>query len=333
MNIIFKAPLIALTIAISATNLHASQLRIATDSGSRGSPVALSMEKWGSLITEATAGTSNEIKVDIFYQDELGGQQEIYDLHIAGEVDMMITWPQTSYDTRMGLRNVPYMFVDWEQAFEAYAPNGWLNDLYNEVHNDLGLKFFGAYPEGFSGVATRGRYARNIADARGLKIRVPANFPNPQTLQAMGYSSESIAWGEVYTSLQTGVVDGDGGNVIYWDYEYFRDVLDYYVRTRQTFVTGVLSMNLASWDKLNEEQQQIVSDAAFKVSQQQFTEARERDNFYVEKAIEAGMEYIELSEDEIKELATATRERVWPLLEREFSKELVEQIRNNAVTF
>lgn len=332
MNNIFKAALITLSIIV-ASHLHATELRIATDSGSRGSPVALSMEKWGSIITEATAGTDNEIKVDIFYQDELGGQQEIYDLHIAGEVDMMITWPQTSYDTRMGLRNVPYMFVDWDQAFDAYAPDGWLNKLYDEVHQDLGLKFFGAYPEGFSGVATRGRYARNIEEARGLKIRVPANFPNPQTLQAMGYSPESIAWGEVYTSLQTGVVDGDGGNVIYWDYEYFRDVLDYYVRTRQTFVTGVLSMNLTSWDKLNDAQKQIVSDAALQVSQQQFEEAQERDNYYVAQAIEAGMEYIELTNDEIKELATVSREKVWPLLENEFTKELVDKIRNNAVNF
>lgn len=331
MNKLFKQATLSACFFGMASSVYATELRIATDSGSRGSPVANSMEMWADIVTEKTKGTTDEIKIDIFYQDELGGQQEVYDLHIAGEVDMMITWPQTSYDTRMGLRNVPYMFFDWEQAFEAYSPGGWLNELYDDVHNDLGLKFFGAYPEGFSGVATRGKYATDIKSARGLKIRVPANFPNPQTLQAMGYSPESISWGEVYTSLQTGVVDGDGGNVIYWDYEYFRDVLDYYVRTRQTFVTGVLSMNLMTWDGMTDTQKEVVSEAAYEVSKRQFDEARERDEMYVQKAIESGMEYIELSEKEINGIASEVRDSVWPLLESEFSKELVEEIRENSI--
>ncbi|QOR37746.1 TRAP transporter substrate-binding protein DctP [Billgrantia diversa] len=306
------------------------EFRLATDSGSKGSPVGDSMERWASIIEENTKGTPDEISVDIFYQDELGDQKEVFDLLMVGEVDMMINWPMTSYDRRMGLRNVPYLFLDWEEAFAAYKTGGWLNDLYSEVHEDMGLKFFGAYPEGFAGVATRGQYATTVEGADGLKIRVPGNFPNPETMQAMGYAPVSITWGEVYTSLQTGVVDGDGGNVIYWDYEYFRDVLDYYVRTRHNFVTGVLSMNQQSWEQLNKNQKEIVADAAAEVSAQQFEDAREFDQSYVEKAIEAGMKYIEPSEEELQELALVTREKVWPQLDDEFGSELVSKIRERA---
>ena len=222
------------------------------------------------------------------------------------------------------------MFFSWEQALEAYAPGGWLNTIYDEVHRDQGLKFFGAWPEGFGGVATRGAYATTVEGAEGLKVRVPSSFPHPQTLQALGYQPTSITWGETFTSIQTGVVDGDAGNVIYWDYEYLRDVLDYYVRTKHTFATGVLSMNLESWESLNESQQEIVTDAARSVMEKQFEDARGRDEFYVEKAVESGMEYIEPSEEEIRALATAAREQVWPLMEAEFGSELVDQVKENA---
>lgn len=318
---------------IFCTTANATELTFATDSGARGSPVGESLKRWANIVEEKTEGTSDEIEVEVFYEEELGGQSAVYDLHMAGEVDMMIVWPQTSYDARMGLRNVPYMFVNWDEAFEAYRQGGWLNELYNQIHNDLGLKFFGAYPEGFAGISTQGRYALTPEEAEGLTIRVPANFPNPQTVQAMGYSSQSIDWGEVYTAIQTGVVDGGGGNVIYWDYEYFRDVIDYYVRTRHTFVTGVLSANQATWKDLNADQKKIVAEAAETVSKEQFDSAYEEDQKYVRKAKEAGIEYIDPTREQMGKLAEPVREQVWPELERAFSPEMIEAIEKNATEF
>lgn len=306
------------------------KLKLATDSGAKGSPAGDAIETWARLIEENTRGTADEIEVDVFYQDELGDQKEVFDLLVVGEVDMMLNWPLTSYDKRMGLRNAPYLIMSWEQALDAYKPGGWLNNIYSDIHEDLGLKYFGAWPEGFAGVATRGRYATSIEDARGLKVRVPSNFPNPQTMQALGYQATAITWGEVYTSIQTGVVDGDAGNIIYWDYEYFRDVLDYYVRTRHTFVTGALSMNLESWEALSDKQKQVVADAARSVMEKQFVEARDRDQYYVQKAVESGMKYIEPTEEELRKMAKAAREQVWPLLDEEFGADIVTQVRNNA---
>lgn len=328
---------IARTLAVSAAvvfSMAASaetvKLKLATDTGAKGSATGEALEHWAELIQKETAGTPDEIKINIFYQDELGDQKEVFDLFMAGEVDMMINWPLTSYDKRMGLRNMPYMFLNWEQAFDAYRPGGWLNTIYNEVHNDQGLMFFGAWPEGFGGVATRGKYATTVEGAKGLKVRVPSNFPNPQTMQALGYQATAIAWGEVYTSIQTGVVDGDAGNVIYWDYEYFRDVLTHYTRTKHVFVTGVLSMNSESWDQLNANQQKVVADAASVVMEKQFADAKAKDQSYVDKAVASGMKYIEPTEEELRALAKVAREKVWPQMEEEVGAELVKKVRDNA---
>lgn len=306
------------------------KFKMATDSGAKGSPTGDAIELWADLIQKKTAGTPDEIKIDIFYQDELGDQKEVFDLFTVGEVDMMLNWPLTSYDKRMGLRNTPYMFFNWEQAFDAYRPNGWLNTIYKDVYKDQGLEFFGAWPEGFAGVATRGKYATTVEGAKGIKVRVPSGFPNPQTLQALGYQPASITWGEVYTSIQTGVVDGEAGNTIYWDYEYFRDVLTHYTRIKHMFVTGVLSMNSESWQQLNTNQQKIVADAALVVMEKQFADAKALDQSYVDKAVAAGMKYIEPTDDEIRELAKVAREKVWPLMEKEMGAELVQRLRDNA---
>ncbi|MDM7930724.1 TRAP transporter substrate-binding protein DctP [Tabrizicola sp.] len=303
------------------------ELKIATDSGDRESPSGQAIANWAKAIEE---GSNGEIKTRVFYQNELGGQLEVFDLFVAGEVDLMLSWPSTSYDKRIGILNTPYMVTSWDEAFEAYKPGGWVNGALNVVFNDIGLKYFGAWPEGFSGVATRGAYATDLAGASNIKVRTPPLFPFPQILESMGYQTAAIDWGEVYTSIQTGVVDGDAGNVIYWDYEYFRDVLDYYVRTKHTFVTGNLLANLESYNELSPEHQKLIEDAAVAEMSKQFTDAQATDQKYVDLAVAGGMEYFELSDEQIAPIAAKVRAEVWTQMEPDVGKEIMDLIRANA---
>ncbi|WP_286237918.1 TRAP transporter substrate-binding protein DctP [Neptuniibacter halophilus] len=313
--------------ALMTAPLHAETLKMATDSGAKGSPAGDTLERWAELIEKNSGG---DIDVKVFYQNELGSQNEVFDLHVAGDVDVMLNWPMTSYDKRIGVIYTPYMTLSWDEALKAYSPGGWVNNMLGDIYADIGLKFFGPWPEGFNGVATRGKYATNIAEAEGLKVRTMTVFPAPQTMQALGYQTAAIDWGEVYTALQTGVVDGEAGNVIYWDYEYFRDQLDYYVRSKHFFMTGVLSMNAESFESLSEAHQKVVADAAKEVMMQQFSAAKAQDEHYVKEAEKAGMKYFELSDEQIKEFARAAREKVWPLMDAEVGTEIMDTIRGNA---
>lgn len=320
---IFSAAALGTALLASAATA-ATELKFATDSGDRESPSGIALAAWANAVEE---GSNGEIDVKIFYQNELGGQLEVFDLFVAGEVDAMISWPSTSYDKRIGILNTPYMVTSWEEAFEAYKPGGWANGVLNTVFNDIGLKYFGAWPEGFSGVASRGAYALDLESAKGMKVRTPPLFPFPQILEAMGYQTAAIDWGEVYTSIQTGVVDGDAGNVIYWDYEYFRDVLDYYVRTKHTFVTGNLLVNLETYEGLSDEHKQLIEDAAVDVMQARFEAARAEDQHYVDLAIESGMQYFELTDEQLAPIAEKVRAEVWPQMEPDVGQEIMDLIR------
>lgn len=325
----FAAAVAVAGIAATATFPAAAQvtLKMATDSGAKGSPAGNALERWAELIE---TGSNGEIEIEIFYQNELGGQQEVFDLLVANDVSLMLNWPMTSYDERIAVLYAPYMVLSWDEALEAYRPGGWINRMLDGIYKDIGLKFFGAWPEGFNGIATRGRYATTIEEARGLKVRVAPVFPLAESVQALGYQTATIDWGEVFTAIQTGVVDGDGTNVIYWDYEYFRDTLDYYTLTKQQFITGILSMNLEAFEALTPEQQQLVQDSAVKVMEEQFEAAEALDRSYVEKAKAAGMEYIELTDEQLKALAKTAREVVWPVMEKRIGSEIMETIRANA---
>jgi len=321
--------LLALTgvVALAGTGAHAMTLKMATDSGAKGSPAGDALDRWAALIEQ---GTDGAVDVEIFYQNELGGQQEVFDLFVANDVSLMLNWPMTSYDRRISILYTPYMVLSWDEALEAYKPGGWINVMLDGIYADLGLKFFGAWPEGFNGIATKGAYATNVEQASKMKIRVPPVFPLAETVQALGYQTATIDWGEVFTAIQTGVVDGDGANVIYWDYEYFRDTLDYYTRTKQQFLTGILSMNSTAFEALTPAQQKVVQDAAVTVMEEHFQAARALDLSYVEKAEAAGMTYVEPNDAQIRALASAVRAQVWPLMDEAVGKEIMDQVRANA---
>ncbi len=327
----FASKILCLTASVfmlaAAPALAETQLKLATDSGAKGSPSGDALDRWAELIEE---GTDGEVQVDVFYQNELGSQAEVFDLFVAGDIDMMINWPITAYDERLGVLFTPYMVTSWEEAFEAYKPGGWVNDMLVGIYDDLGLKFFGPWPEGFNGIASANKYAMSEEEASDLKIRVPAMFPMAESVQALGYQTATIDWSEVFTAIQTGVVDGDGANIIYWDYEYFRDVLDYYNQTKMQFVTGVIAMNNGAWEDLSEEHQQVVQNAALTVMEEAFDQAQERDQYYIEQAKAAGMEYIEPSDEQLAEMAKKVREAVWPLMEERIGSEIMDTIRANA---
>ena len=333
---ITRSTALAATMALAAAGAETGAqaqdvtLRLATDSGAQGSPSGDAMDRWAALIEEGTGGA---VEVDVFYQNELGGQQEIFDLFVAGDVDIMLNWPTTAYSDRLSVLFAPYMVTSWEEALEAYSPEGWLYAMLGDIYDEMGLVFLGVWPEGFNGIASKGGYAMTVEEAGDMKIRVPPMFPLAEAVQALGYQTATIDWGETFTAIQTGVVDGDGANIIYWDYEYFRDTLDYYNRTKQNFVTGILSANAGSMEALSEEQRRVVADTAVTVMEEAFETARERDQGYVELAIESGMTYVEPTEEQLGALARAVREDVWPLLEERVGPEIMDTIRANATQF
>ena len=312
-----------------STHVDTTVLKMATDSGTKGSPSGNALLRWAELIE---TGTNGGIEVKVFYQHELGGSQDVFDLYIANDINLSLNWPMTSYDPRIAVIYTPYMFTDWDDALAAYRPGGWINGMLATIYADLGLKFFGAWPEGFSGVATKGKYATSVEAASELTmtLRAPPMFPYPETVQAMGYQTATIDWGEVFPAIQMGVVDGDAANVIYWDYEFFRDTIDYYTHTKQNFNTGILSINQATWEELSAEQQKVVQDAAIIVMEEGFTNAQALDKFYVEKAKAAGINYVELSDEEIELLAKVVRDKVWPMMEERIGKKTMATIRANA---
>lgn len=302
-------------------------LTIVTESGDKASPQGKAIQRVAELAREYSQGC---VEMETFFQDQLGGPLELNDHLAQGNIDLLLGWPSSSYDERLSALHLPYLALNWEDAAKTYGSDGWLSNLMRPIFLENGLRYMGPFPEGFGGVATRGAYATTHAEAQRIKVRSSPIFPLPQTLKAMGYQAVPIDWSETYTSIQTGVVDGDSSNVIYWDYTYFRDLLQYYVHTRHNFSFFAFLMSQHSWEALDEQNQEAISRAIDTVAQEQFDGAQAEDQKWIEKAQEDGIKYIEPSDSEMADLVKRVRAEVWGGAEGSIGKDLMQVIRQNA---
>jgi len=300
---------------------------MATEAGDRESPQGQAVKRIADLVEEQTDG---RIRINVFYQDEIGGPQELFDQLVRGNIDLFLGWPQTSYDERLGVLQLPYLTLGWEDALKAYSKDGWVSEIIDPVLADIGLEYLGPFPEGFGGIATSDSYATNYDDARGIKLRSQPIFPLPQTIQAMGFQAVPIDWSEVYTSIQTGVVDGDSSNVIYWDYIYFNDLLDYFVHSKHNFSFYTFLMNQDSWEGMDDEDRGIIAGAVDQVINKQFEDAQAEDEKWIQTAQNDGMEYIVPSDEEMAAWIERVREDVWAEAENSLGEEIMQEVRNLA---
>ncbi|WP_234252825.1 TRAP transporter substrate-binding protein DctP [Billgrantia aerodenitrificans] len=319
---------VALTFSVaSVASADSLRLTMATESGDRDSTQGQAISRISELVEEKSDG---RISINVFYQDEIGGPQELFDQLVRGNIDLMLTWPHTSYDERLGVLHLPYLSLGWDEALETYGRDGWLSEIIGPIFSDIGLEYLGPFPEGFGGIATRNTYATNYEDARGIRVRSQPIFPLPQTVRAMGFQAVPIDWSEVYTSIQTGVVDGDSSNVIFWPYTYFNDLLDYYVHSQHNFSFYAFLMNQDAWKALDDQDRAIISEAVEVIVNEQFESARDEDDKWIQKAQEDGMKYIVPSDQEMADWIERVRDQVWQEAEKSLGADVMDAVRANA---
>ncbi|WP_102348847.1 DctP family TRAP transporter solute-binding subunit [Bacillus sp. Marseille-P3661] len=220
----------------------------------------------------------------------------------------------------MGVVNLPFLFKSSEHAYEVLDGEIGQNLLKQlESQEIVGLSFM---ENGWRHLTTSEKKVEKPEDLDGMKIRTMENEVHMAAFKAMGASPTPMAWGEVYTSLQQGVVDGQENPVpIVWT-NLLHEVQDYYALTGHFYSPYVFAMSKPVMDKLTPEQQQIIKDAAKEVTQLERELITQQSNEQVELLKEAGMDVYEVDRSAFQEATLPVYEQYQDV----FGKELIDQI-------
>ncbi|HEY5715267.1 MAG TPA: TRAP transporter substrate-binding protein, partial [Psychromonas sp.] len=248
----------ALAAGLSFSAVAATTLKISHNQD-RNHPVHKSMQFMADEVKQLTNG---EVKIRIYPNGQLGTQRESMELLQSGALDMAKSnaSEMESFEPAYGAFNIPYIFHDRDH-------------YYRVLTSDVGEKILAAsHDKGFVGLTyydggARSFYANKAimspADLKGMKIRVQPSPAAVNMIKLMGGSATPLSYGELYTALQQGVVDGAENNPTALTNSRHGEVAKFYSEDEHTMIPDVLLISAKVWDKLPADQQQAMKKAAY----------------------------------------------------------------------
>ena len=220
---------------------------------------SLAAQQFVDRLTEITGG---KLKVVHHHSGALGGEREVAQQIQLGTVDFgpITTAPLSTLVPEMSVFQLPYIFRDYDHVFKALDGGDTLQKYYDAVLDRRGLKLVGFIAAGYRGIY--GHFPINgLADVKGKKVRVQEDKILVATFKALGMISTPIAFPEVATSLQTGVIDFAEGGVNTFYHNKFYDIVKNVADVRHTHQCVALVMSKSSYQKLDAAGQKAVRDA------------------------------------------------------------------------
>lgn len=222
-------------------------------------PVHKAMIFMGEKLKEKSAGKAI---LQVYPGEQLGSEREMIEQVQMGSLDMtkVSTSPLESFVPAMSIFGVPYLFRDSEQLWNVLE--GPVGEKLLQAGEDKGLKGLCYYDAGSRSFYTKAKQILTPADLDRMKIRVQESKTAMQMIEALGASPTPIAWGELYTSLQQGVVDGAENNPPSFYRSRHFEVCKHYSLDEHTMVPDIVLISMGAWNKLPEDIQKMVQEAA-----------------------------------------------------------------------
>jgi tripartite ATP-independent transporter DctP family solute receptor len=221
-------------------------------------PVHKSMVFMAEKLAEKSSGT---MRVDIYPSGQLGAERDLIELLQIGSLAMtkVSTAPMESFVPQMKLFSIPYIFRDENHLWKVLTGDiGKRILLAGEPYYLRGLCYFDAGARSFY---TKSVQIKSPADLKGLKVRVMKSQTAVEMVNALGGSATPISWGELYTALQQGVVDGAENNPPSFYLSKHYEVCKYYTLDEHTVIPDILIMSTHVWNSLNKQQQKWLQES------------------------------------------------------------------------
>lgn len=219
------------------------------------------MVKMGVDLKELSGG---KLRLEIYPSQQLGTERQCLELLQIGSLDMtkVSVGVLENFAPKMKVLGLPFLFRDRAHAFKVL--DGPVGQQLLEDGEKYWLKGLGYYDAGSRSFYTKDKPINSPDDLDGLKIRVMESVTAIDMVESLGGSPTPISWGELYTSLQQGVVDGAENNPPSFYLSRHYEVCKYYTLDEHTVLPDVLLAGTHLWKRLSVKEKEWLTQAVEK---------------------------------------------------------------------
>lgn len=229
-------------------------------------PVHQAMVYMQERVHEKSGG---QLRIQIYPSQQLGTERQLLELLQLGSLGMtkVASAVLEGFAPQYKVLSLPYLFRDEIHRFAVLDGEiGREILLSSEPYWLRGLTYYDAGSRSFY---TKERPVHTPADLDGLKIRTLESATQVQMVNSLGGSATPISWGELYTALQQGVVDGAENNPPSFYTSRHYEVCKYYTLDEHTGLPDVLVISTITWSQLSAQQRNWVQEAATESAEHQ----------------------------------------------------------------
>ncbi|MEL6671143.1 MAG: TRAP transporter substrate-binding protein [Bacteroidota bacterium] len=252
-------------------------------------PVHQGMVYMAEVLAEKSGG---ELTIEIYPSQQLGTERQCLELLQIGSLAMTKVSGAVleNFAPNIKVLGLPYIFKDREQLYRFQDSELGKNLLVQSEKFWLrGLTYFDAGQRSFY---TKERPVNSPADLEGLKIRVMESVTAMEMVRSLGGSPTPISWGELYTALQQGIVDGAENNPPSFYTSRHYEICKYYSLNEHTAVPDILVIGTVAWNNLNEQEKTWLQAAADEAAVYQRELWQKSEKEALEAVEKAGVEII-----------------------------------------
>ncbi len=288
-------------------------------------PTTQAAYKFAEMVNERTNG---RIKIDVYYGATLGDEKTVIEQLQFGGIDFtrVSLSPLAEFNKSLDVLQLPYLYKDADQMWRVL--DGEIGQEFLDSMKDVGMQGLSWFDAGARNFYNSKREITCLEDMKGLKIRVQESELMMDMVKALGAEPTPMAYGDVYSSLQTGVIDGAENNWPSYDSTSHFEVAKYFVLDGHTRVPEPQLVSNMTMDKvaaLDPTFPDIIRECAKESAQIERQLWAEKEAASEAKVREGGAVITELSPEEMAKF----QEAVAPLYEKmsDEDKAIIEKIK------
>lgn len=272
-------------------------------------PTTQGAYKFAELVKERTGG---KIEILVNAGGALGDEKSVIEQMQFGGVDFarVSLSPLAEVVPKLNVLQLPYLYTGSEHMWRVLE--GDIGDEFLNSFDGTNLVALSWYDAGARNFYTTKKPIEKLEDMKGLSIRVQESELMRDSIRALGATPVPMAFGDVYSSLQTGIIDGAENNTPSYESTGHYEVAPFYTNDEHNRVPELQLVSEVTWDKLTPEQQNIIRQCAQESARYERQLWKEREAVSEKKIREAGCCINELSPEE----KARFQEAVMPMYEK-----------------
>ena len=272
-------------------------------------PVGAGVKKMQEILAAKSGG---KMKITAFWGGSAGGDLQATQALRAGTQEMVVTSssPLVGIIKELGVFDLPFLFAN-EKEVDAVL-DGPAGQYFNKKLEDAGVVNLAYWENGFRNLTNSKRAVNKVEDFDGVKVRVMQNNIFLDTFKTLGTNAVPMAFGEVFTALETKTIDGQENPFVTINTSKFFEVQKYLSITRHAYTPFLVLYSKKMFDTLSPQEQALMREAAMEGQKVQRATIRAQDGKALADLKAKGMQVNEITPAEQKRMF----ERVKPVYDK-----------------